>query len=186
MQTVHWCRARASRPSRGLLRILVVGALLAAAPVRPVGGQPARPAAAHGAREAFALVVHPGTEVDELRLSEARRLFLGEQQFWQGGTRVVLFVQARGTPSRGVLLRHLFRMREAELQRYWIAKTFRDEVAAGPKLVPSDEVARRLTATVPGAIALIPASEVDGKVKVLRIDGRLPGDPQYPLVSEAR
>jgi hypothetical protein len=51
-------------------------------------------------------------------------VFLGEQQFWTGGSRVVLFVQAPGTQERSVMLRRVYRMDETEFKRYWIAKTF--------------------------------------------------------------
>jgi phosphate transport system substrate-binding protein len=72
-------------------------------------------------------------------------------------------------------------MSESEYKQYWIARMFRGEVTTGPKLVSSAAMARRLTAAVPGAIAVIPAAEVDRTVKVLSIDRRLPGVDAYPL-----
>jgi len=39
----------------------------------------------------------------------------------------------------------------------------------------------RFVFNVPGAIGHIPAELADGTVKVLRVGGRLPSDPQYPL-----
>jgi phosphate transport system substrate-binding protein len=98
----------------------------------------------------FAVITHPDTPVTDLSLSTLRRVFLGEQQFWSGGGRVVLFVNAPGTSARAVVLRHLYQMSEPAFKRYWIAKTFRDDVAAGPKIVTSSALARRLTATIRG------------------------------------
>jgi hypothetical protein len=40
-----------------------------------------------------------------------------------------------------------------------------------------------LVRDIPGAIALVPASKVPPGVKVLRIDGKRPGEPGYPLVA---
>jgi phosphate transport system substrate-binding protein len=139
-------------------------------------GRDARPPA-----EAYAVVVHPATSVSEVSLDQLRRVFLGEQQFWSGGSRVVLFVQAPGTHARSVMLRRLYRMDETEFKRYWIAKTFRNDVAFGPKIVSSSALARRLTATIPGAVSVIPLSAVDASVRVLRVDGRLPDDDGYPI-----
>jgi phosphate transport system substrate-binding protein len=76
-------------------------------------------------------------------------------------------------------------MDELEFRRYWITKTFRADVTTGPKIVSSSALAKRLTALIPGAIAVVPVSAVDDSVKVLSIDGRSPEDGNYPLVWNA-
>jgi phosphate transport system substrate-binding protein len=134
-----------------------------------------------GAPEQFAVIVHPSTSVSDLTMAHLRRVFLGEQQFWPGGSRVVLFIEESGAVARSVVLHQLYQMNEGEFRRYWIAKTFRDDVTTGPKIVSSTALAKRLTATIPGAIAVIPADAVDGSVKVLSIDAKLPRDDAYPL-----
>lgn len=135
----------------------------------------------HRVPERFAVIVHPSTSVHDVTLAHLRRVFLGEQRFWPGGNRVVLFVHEPGAVARAVVLRELYQMNEGEFRRYWIAKTFRDDVTTGPKIVSSSGLAKRLTAKIPGAIAVIPASEVDGTVKVLTIDSRHPREDTYPL-----
>jgi phosphate transport system substrate-binding protein len=136
------------------------------------------------APERYAVVVHPSTPVSEVTLGQLRRIFRGEQQYWSGAgrERVVLFVQAPGTSERGVILRRVYDMDEGAFQRYWIGKTFRDEVASGPKIVSTSALARRLAATIPGGVAVIPVTAVDGSVRVLRVGGHLPDEADYPLV----
>jgi hypothetical protein len=133
------------------------------------------------APEYYAVIVHPSTSLSDVSMANLRRVFLGEQQFWPGGNRVVLFVLEPGSPVRAVVLRKLYQMNEGEFRRYWIAKTFRDDVTTGPKIVSSGALAKRLTAAIPGAIAVISASEVDGTVKVLTIDRRQSRDDAYAL-----
>lgn len=58
---------------------------------------------------------------------------------------------------------------------------FRSEVASGPKIVFSTDMLRDLVTVIPGAIGFVPASEVGPDLKVIRIDGKLPGDEGYPL-----
>ena len=128
-----------------------------------------------------AIVVHPATRVDNLSFTELRRVFRGEQQFWGDGTRITLLVRAPVAVERKVVLQKVYRMTEEEFRQYWIAKMFRAEVASGPKLVYSSEMARELVAAIPGAIGFMPASAVGEGVKVVRIDGKLPTDPGYPL-----
>jgi len=160
--------------------LCLVLALLA--PASPHGALPAA-AAAHEVQ--FAVIVHPSTPVEDVTLAQLRRLFLGQQQFWSGGGRVVLFVHPAGTAEGDAVLRHLYQMTAAEYKRYWIAKTFRDDIASGPKIVSSNAMARRLTASVPGAIAVIAAADADSTVKVLSIDRQLPGVGDYPLAGRS-
>jgi len=129
----------------------------------------------------LAVIVHPSTIDDDVSLAHLRSLFRGELQVWPGGTRVVLFVQPEGTVEGDAVLREIYGMTATEYRQYWITKTFRAEPGTGPKVVSSPAMARRLTAMVPGAVALIPASEVDSTVKVLSVDHRLPGAGAYPL-----
>ena len=49
------------------------------------------------------------------------------------------------------------------------------------KIVYSNDMTRQLVAALPGAVGFIAASDVAADMKVLRINGKLPGDPDYPL-----
>lgn len=142
----------------------------------------AAPAGAQKLTNSYAVVVHRSTPVDELSLVQLRQIYLGEQQFWSGSERIALLLHAPGTRERAVALRLLYRMSESEFRRYWIARTFRHDAVTGPKIVSSTALAKKLVARIPGAIAVVPASEADVTVKVLRVDGRLPGTTGYPLV----
>jgi ABC-type phosphate transport system substrate-binding protein len=130
--------------------------------------------------EALAVIVHPGTPVDALSLGQLRRLFAGDQQFWSDRSRVALVVLPTGAPGRATTLRVVYQMSEAGYRQYWVAKIFRAEVTSGPR-VASAEQARRVVAATPGTVAIIPAAAVDQTVKVLRVDGRRPGESAYPL-----
>jgi ABC-type phosphate transport system substrate-binding protein len=130
---------------------------------------------------AVAIVVHPSLDIDNLTFDELRRIFRGERQLWPGGSRITLLVRAPVAQERRIVLEKIYRMSEAEYRQHWIAKMFRAEVAAGPKLVYSSEMARELVTAIPGAIGFMPANSVGGGVKVIKIDNRLPSDPGYIL-----
>jgi len=138
-------------------------------------------AAAQEAGFAVAIVVHPETDVDDLTFSELRTIFRGERQFWDNGRRVTLLMRAPVAAEREMILRRIYQMDEAAFREYWIGKMFRAEVASGPKLVYSADMARDLVTVIPGAITFVPASEVSAVTKVVRIDGKLPTDPGYAL-----
>jgi len=128
-----------------------------------------------------AIVVSPDVPVDEITFSEVRKLFLGERQFWNPNLRVVLLMRAPVAPERDVVLRTIYQMSEAQFRQYWISKVFRADVSSGPKIVYSTEMANDLVTAIPGAVAFIDAAQIPKGLKVLKIDGKLPGDKTYPL-----
>lgn len=155
--------------------------MAAVAAVLVLAGSVPPAAAQAGAGEGVAIVVHPQAPVDGLSLDQLRRIFLAEQQFWRDGSRITLLVRAPAAYERDVVLNIIYRMSETEFRKYWVGKMFRAEVPAGPKIVYSSEMAGELVTAVPGAIAFVPAGSVAPTAKVLRIDGRRPGEPGYPL-----
>jgi hypothetical protein len=72
-------------------------------------------------------------------------------------------------------------MTEDEFRRYWIAKMFRAEVPTGPKVVFSTGMTLDLVVAIPNSISFMRADNVTDDVKVVRIDGKLPGEDGYPL-----
>lgn len=130
---------------------------------------------------AVAIVVHPATQIDNLTFQELRAIFRGERQFWEDGRRVTLLMRAPEAAERGLVLDRIYGMDEAQFREYWIGKMFRAEVASGPKLVYSADMARELVTVIPGAITFVPVNEVSSETKVVRVDGKLPNEAGYPL-----
>lgn len=128
-----------------------------------------------------AIVVRPDTPIDNLSLSEARKLFLGDRQFWTGSVRVTLLIRAPVAHERDVILKTLYQMSEAQYRQYWISKVFRAEATTGPKIVYSNAMADELVLAIPGSVTLVDAAEVPKGLKVVKVDGALPGSPSYPL-----
>ena len=122
-----------------------------------------------------AIVVRPDVPVENLTLPELRRLFLGDRQFWTSNVKVTLLMRAPGAPERDVVLKDIYQMSEAQFKQYWIAKVFRAEVASGPRIVYSNEMAVDMVSGTPGAVAFVDADHVPKGLKVLKINGLLPG-----------
>ena len=147
------------------LIFLVIGAYLLGAPAGPD----------------IAIVVRPDVPIDNLGFAEVRKLLLGDRQFWTSSLRVTLLMRAPVARERDVVLRTIYQMTEAQFRQYWISKVFRAEAASGPKIVYSNEMATELVSAIPGAVAFVDASQVPKGLKVLKIDGRLPGEKGYTL-----
>lgn len=138
-------------------------------------------AAAAADSNAVAIVVRPDVPVDSLSFAELRRLMLGDRQFWSSNLKVTLLVRAPGAREREVVLKTIYQMSEAQFRQYWIAKVFRDEASSAPRIVYSNEMATELVSQMPGAVAFVDAAQIPKGLKVLKINGLLPGQPGYPL-----
>jgi hypothetical protein len=128
-----------------------------------------------------AVVAHPGVPIDNLTLAELRRMLLGDKEFWAAGVRVRLLIHAPVAHERDVVVKDVCEMTEAQFRQHWIGKVFRADAVAGPRIVYSTEMAIDQTSRTPGAIAFVPAPVTSTAVKVLKIDGRTPGQPGYAL-----
>ena len=127
------------------------------------------------------VVANPTVPVSDLSFTELRRIFLGERQFWSSNLRISLLLSAPAARDREVLLKTVYDMSEAQLRQHWIGKVFRAEVASAPQMYYSDEEILQALAAVPGSIAAVNAARIPRGVKVLRVDGHLPGEPGYRL-----
>jgi hypothetical protein len=119
--------------------------------------------------------------VSDLSLAEVRKVLLGERQYWTAKLPVTLLIRAPVARERDVVLRVIYQMTEAQFKQYWVAKIFRAEAASPPKIVYSNDMQFELVAAIPGAIAFVDARNLRPGVKVLRVDGHLPGERDYPL-----
>ncbi|BAD39220.1 phosphate ABC transporter substrate-binding protein [Symbiobacterium thermophilum] len=119
--------------------------------------------------DVLAIAVHPSNSVDGLTLAELRRLFAGEIRDWAqlGGTagRVHLISREAGSGSR---------------------QAFRELVGPIHPLAAVQNTNGAIRLAVrndPAAVGYLSLGVARaGGVKLLRIDGYLPGEPGYPLV----
>lgn len=135
-----------------------------------------------GAAE-LAIVVHPQSPVSELSARELREVLLMERQHWRGGVRIYLILPESGTPEKDLLLRHALQMNEDQLRRHYLTKLYGGEIPAFPGTAASPAAARRVVAHAQNALAVVDSSAVDSTVKVVRIDGRRPGEAGYLLAT---
>jgi len=128
-----------------------------------------------------AIVVRPDVPVTNLSFAELRRLMLGDRQYWSSNLPVTLLVRAPGAREREVVLKKIYQMSEAQFRQYWIAKVFRAEAASAPRIVYSNDMAAELALAIPGAVAFVESAQAPKGLKVLKIDGKLPGESGYAL-----
>ena len=127
------------------------------------------------------VIVHPGVTEDNLSIAELRQMLTGDREFWKSGSRVTIFIRAPVARERDVIVRDLCQMTEAQFRSHWIGKVFRAEAPSMPKIVYSNDAALEQVGRTPGAIAFVQGPVSAKSVKVIRIDGRAPGQSGYKL-----
>lgn len=143
-----------------------------------IGPAPTQPAPGP---EPLAIVVNKANSVDDLSMTDLRRVFLGERGHWPNGRRITLVMLDPGWPERDQVLSNIYHMDETQFKNHFLRGLFTGEVLVSPKTLSTPEGVRKFVFNVPGAIGYLRASDVDKTVKVIRIDERLPDDKGYKL-----
>ena len=136
-----------------------------------------------GAKETgdIAVVVSSRNPANDLSLAELRRILMGERRFWGGNVQVRLVLRERGARERDQVLSSLLKMDNKAFAEHWRAKVFRGEASEEPLTVSSSAMTRQFLTETPGGLTFMVAKSFPTELKVLKIDGKLPGEPGYSL-----
>lgn len=157
----------------------IIGMILAtAAAVEPV---PQSRVHAARPKDSLAIVVNRENPLENISMTELRSVFLGERTHWPNGRRITLVMMEPGQPERETLVRDVCRMSESDLRRRYLQGLLTGEVQVSPKTLASPVGVRKFVFNVPGAIGYLRPEDADETVKILRIDGHLPGEAEYRL-----
>lgn len=129
----------------------------------------------------IAVIVNPLNPVDDVSSAELRRIFSGEKQSWSGGLPISLFVRAPEARERDVLLERVLHMSDSEYKAFWVKKVYSGEVQHEPLALFSNGMELEAIRAERGGIALISMQDIHQGVKVIKVDGKLPGTAGYPL-----
>lgn len=129
----------------------------------------------------IAVVVNASNPVNDLSVSELRSMLIGDRRFWKGNVRVKLILREPGTRDRDAVLGLLLKLDNKAFAAHWRAKVFRGEASEVPPSVPSVSQIEHFLLENPGGITFMTAKITQPQLKVLRLDGKLPGDPGYAL-----
>jgi len=121
------------------------------------------------AAEELAVVVDRDNPTANVSVDELKNIFLGKKKDWSDGTRIVAIDLSPGS-DRDAFNSKVLGKSQAEVDQYWVEQKVRGGEAA-PKAAPSAALAVKLVAKIRGAVAYVPASAVDGSVKVLNVGG---------------
>ena len=129
----------------------------------------------------LAIIVGKSSSLDSITTAEMQKYFKAEKTKLPDGTKIVIVMHDVGLPEREAALANIYKMSEAEYNDYFVGQTFTGAVAAAPKAFSSAAAVKQYVAATPGAIGYLRASDADDTVKVLKVDGKAPGEADYKL-----
>ena len=113
------------------------------------------------------VVINKSNSLAQLSLDDARKIFMGDKTVWPNGKHITVMMLAPGQPERAAIVREIYKMNEADYDRYFLEAAFTGRVPAPPKEVRSVVQMKQLLAQNPGAIGYLKKSDVDDSVKVI-------------------
>ena len=113
----------------------------------------------------LAVVVGARSPVQRVTLDELRELYLRRQRLWADGSRAIPVNLPPDSPHRELFSRRVLGRSTRDLVSYWNTRYF--DGITPPTVLPSTSAVRAYLATEPGAIAYLPAHEVDAECRVV-------------------
>ncbi len=124
----------------------------------------------------WALVAATGNKLQGVSMAELAKHCRGAQKAWPDGKSFTLVIHDPETTEMRGVIQKLFGVDASEVKPLFAKLNESRQVI---RIVETDEDLLRTVEATPGAVGLLDVYAINGSVKVLRIDGKLPFDPGY-------
>lgn len=129
----------------------------------------------------IALVANKGGSVSVLTMPELVKLCKAQTNRWPDGKSVTLVVRDPGSPEMKMVLEKIYSMApDAVNELITTANHGRMNHPAILVVSSDDELVKKVAGT-PGAVGLVDVYAINSSVDVIKIGGKLPFEPGYPL-----
>lgn len=153
-----------SKTRRSVVRIGWVGLLLLTLAGARAEGQ-------------LAVIVHPDVPVEDVSLEDLRRWYTGQVTSFEDGRRIQLI---RNRALEEKFYEVLLDWSPKRYTQHWIGVVLSGG-SGSPPVDPGRDGVATVVARNPRALSFVSVDKLDRSVKVLRVEGRLPGEAGYPL-----
>ena len=120
----------------------------------------------------MAVVTDKDNKIENVSSAQLAKIFKGEVKKWPDGRNVVL-VMHRSSADEAATLAHLMKMTPAEL------KAMLSERKDSVRKVTTDADVIDAVSSTPGAIGMVEEHSITDRVKVIKVDGKLPMESGY-------
>lgn len=128
-----------------------------------------------------ALIANKGGSVSAITIPELVKLCKAQTNRWPDGKSVTLVMRDPGSPEMKMVLEKLYSMTpEAVNELIATANHGRMNHPAIIVVTSDDEIVKKVAGT-PGAVGLVDVYAINSSVDVMKVAGKLPFEPGYPL-----
>jgi hypothetical protein len=136
-------------------------------------------------RSPLAVVVHHSNPVNNVRMADLQAMYTGVLRKWPDKRKLVPVTRNENSAPFRFLVSHILNLSVAEYRRTLSNVEFSGGEPVPLKVLNSDSGACKFVLNVPSAVAVIEAASAAtpdcAGVKVLRVEGKLPGEEGYRL-----
>jgi hypothetical protein len=129
----------------------------------------------------IALIANKGSTVSTVSMPDLVKLCKAQTSRWPDGKAVTLIIRDPASPEMRMVLEKIYAMTpEAVMELVASANHGRTNHPAILIVSSDDELVKKVAAT-PGAVGLVDVYAINSSVDVMKIAGKLPFEPGYPL-----
>jgi hypothetical protein len=129
----------------------------------------------------LALISNKSNEVAAITLPELMKVCKGQVSRWPDGKPVSLVTRDPAGPDMKLLLEKVYGMSKDEVKSAIASANHSRANHPAIVVVESDEAVVKKVESTPGAVGLVDVYSISGGVTVLKVGGKLPLEPGYPL-----
>lgn len=129
----------------------------------------------------IALIANKGSSVSAITLPELVKLCKAQTNRWPDGKSVTLIMRDPASPEMKVVLEKIYAMDSGSVNE--LVATANHGRLNHPAIIvvsSDDELVRKVAAT-PGSVGLVDVYAINSSVDVMKIGGKVPFEPGYPL-----
>lgn len=144
------------------------------------------PSSADAETTVLAVIVHVDSKIDNLSLKDLKKYMKLDRRHWPDKTSVILYQRPVTSELQKFLYKEVYGMTERQLRRHFVSLMNKGSISAIPSVVRKQSMVCRLVGKKNGGIAVVANVDLPKTVKVIKIDGKNPGEKGYPLVLLAK
>jgi hypothetical protein len=129
----------------------------------------------------IALIANKGGSVSVLTMPELVKLCKAQTSRWPDGKSVTLIVRDPASPEMKMVLEKIYSSTPEAVNELIVTANHGRMNHPAILVVSSDEELVKKVAGTPGAVGLVDVYAINSSVDVIKIAGKLPFEPGYPL-----
>jgi len=131
--------------------------------------------AASSEAKQLAVIVDKTNTTTGMTAADLTKVFKFDSHKWPDGRPVILVLRDPSTPEMQTAIQKLYKMQPDEFKALLAAHS------SGVIVVRSEEELLKSVESIPGAVGLVDDYSINGRINVLKVDGKLPLEQGYFL-----